>query len=221
MEFELCILEFWTIMIRVGLTGGIGSGKTTVAKIFELLGVPVYYADDAAKRIMSEDEHLKSAIKRQFGEAAYKNGELDRSFLSSKVFNDPYQLEILNSLVHPATIRYAANWMNQRLTESGGRIAYTLKEAALIFESGSAEQLDYVIGVSAPLELRIKRTMERNNTSYDEVIKRMNNQVDEKIKMKLCDFIIHNDEQQLLIPQVIERHEKLLRIAKEKEVNTI
>lgn len=206
-------------MIKVGLTGGIGSGKTTVAKIFELLGVPVYYADDAAKRIMSEDEQLKSAVKREFGDGAYKNGELDRSFLSSKVFNDPFQLEILNSLVHPATIRDATHWMNQRLAESAGRIAYTLKEAALIFESGSAEQLDYVIGVSAPLQLRIKRTMERNNTSYDEVVKRLNNQIDEKIKMKLCDFIIYNDEQQLLIPQVMELHEKLLGVAKEKLVN--
>jgi len=203
-------------MLRVGLTGGIGSGKTTVAKIFELLGVPVYNADDAAKRIMNEDDQLRSAIKRQFGEAAYKNGELDRSFLSSKVFNDPFQLEVLNSLVHPATIRDASHWMNQRLAESGGRIAYTVKEAALIFEAGSAEQLDYVIGISAPVELRIRRTMERNNASYGDVVSRMNNQVDEKIKMKLCDFILYNDERQLLIPQVIELHERLLGMAKEK-----
>jgi dephospho-CoA kinase len=215
-------LVFWnfilTVMIKVGLTGGIGSGKTTVAKIFELLGVPVYYADDAAKRIMNEDEELKTAIQKHFGRDSYKNGELDRTYLASKVFNDSFQLEILNSLVHPATIRDAARWMSQQFAESGGQTPYAIKEAALIFESGAAEQLDYVIGVYAPAELRIKRTMERNNSSYDEVVKRMNNQMDEKIKMKLCDFVIFNDEQQLLIPQVIELNEKFQRLAKEKEM---
>ncbi|HET9826319.1 MAG TPA: dephospho-CoA kinase [Chitinophagaceae bacterium] len=196
-------------MLKVGLTGGIGSGKTTVAKIFELLGVPVYYADDEAKRIMNEDEELKKSIQRQFGENAYKNGELDRTYLAARVFHDPFQLEILNSLVHPATIRDAAKWMNQQ------DAPYTLKEAALIFESGAIEQLDYVIGVYAPLSLRMKRIMERNGVDQEEVIKRMNNQIDEQIKMKLCDFVIHNDEQQLVIPQVMELHQTLLRLSRE------
>jgi len=197
------------VVRKIGLTGGIGSGKTTVAKIFELLGVPVYYADDAAKRIMNEDEDLRAAIQKQFGESSYKNNELDRAYLSAKVFNDPFHLEILNSFVHPATIRDASKWMNEQQTP------YAIKEAALIFESGSAEQLDYVIGVDAPFELRIKRTMERNNISYDEVVKRMNSQLDDKIKMKLCDFILQNDEQRLLIPQVIELHQKLLMLTEE------
>src|ERR1043165_3634636 len=135
-------------MMNIGLTGGIGSGKTTVAKIFELLGIPVYYADDSAKRIMSEDEDLKTAIQNQFGKEAYQNGELNRAYLSAKVFSDPSQLEVLNSIVHPATIRDAAKWMARQKTP------YTIKEAALIFESGSAEQLDYVIGVYAPAPLR-------------------------------------------------------------------
>ncbi len=196
------------MILKIGLTGGIGSGKTTVAKIFELLGLPVYYADEAARRIMNEDENLKAAIRKQFGKASYKNDELDRSYLATKVFNDPFQLEILNSFVHPATIRDAAAWMNAQKT------SYTIKEAALIFESGAAEQLDYVIGIYAPVQLRIKRTMERDNVSYEEVIKRMNNQLDENIKMKLCDFVLQNDEQQLLIPQVVELHQKLLKLAK-------
>ena len=191
-------------MIKIGLTGGIGSGKTTVAKIFELLGIPVYYADDAAKRIMNEDEELKTAIQKQFGKDAYDNEGLDRTFLSAKVFTDPVQLEILNSLVHPATIRDAAKWMSQQKT------SYTIKEAALIFESGSTEHLDYVIGVYAPTQLRIKRAMERNHLSHEEVTQRINKQLDENIKMKLCDFVIYNDEQHLLIPQVIELHKKLL-----------
>ena len=196
-------------MLKIGLTGGIGSGKTTVAKIFELLGVPVYYADEAAKRIMSEDEELKRSIQKQFGEAAYKGGELDSAYLSSKVFQDPFQLEILNSLVHPATLRDAANWMGRQKT------AYTIKEAALIFESGSSEQLDYVIGIYAPASLRIKRTMERNGIAYEEVVKRMNSQIDERIKMKLCDFVIYNDEEQLVIPQVLRLNQQLLELAGE------
>jgi len=198
------------MVLRVGLTGGIGSGKTTVAKIFELLGVPVYYADEAAKRIMNEDEELKKSIQKQFGEAAYKGGELDRAYLSSKVFNDPFQLEMLNALVHPATIRDAANWMDRQQT------AYTIKEAALIFESAASEQLDFVIGVYAPVDLRLKRTMHRNGVSREEVVKRMSNQIDERIKMKLCDFVVYNDEEQLVIPQVLQLNQTLLQLAREK-----
>ena len=197
-------------MIKIGLTGGIGSGKTTVAKIFELLGIPVYYADDAAKRIMNEDEELKTTIQKRFGKETYINGELNRSYLSAKVFTDTFQLEILNSLVHPATIRDAGKWMAKQ------RTSYVIKEAALIFESGSAEQLDYVIGVYAPASLRIKRTMERSNLSYDEVKQRMAQQLDENMKMKLCDFVIYNDEEHLLIPQVIELHQKLLNLQGQK-----
>jgi len=195
--------------LRVGLTGGIGSGKTTVARIFELLGIPVYYADDAAKRLMNEDEELKSAIKEKFGTGSYKNNELDTEYLAGRVFNDPIKLEILNSLVHPATIRDAGRWMNEQ------RSHYTIKEAALIFESGSAGQLDYVIGVSAPLALRIKRIVDRNHISEQEVRKRITNQLDEDLKMKLCDFILYNNEEKLLIPQVIELHRKLLSLAGE------
>jgi dephospho-CoA kinase len=211
LEVGICVLELHPgNMTKVGLTGGIGSGKTTVAKIFEMLGVPVYYADDAAKRIMNEDEELKKAIEDQFGAAVYKDGELDRDYLASKVFRQPQQLELLNALVHPATIRDAVSWMEQQKT------AYTIKEAALIFESAAAEQLDYIIGVYAPTELRIRRTMERNNVTREEVLRRMDNQLDEKIKMKLCDFVLYNDEQQLLIPQVIQLHQKLLAISEKK-----
>jgi dephospho-CoA kinase len=189
--------------LRVGLTGGIGSGKSTVAKVFEVLGIPVYYADEASKRIMHSDAELVSRIKKQFGEKAYQAGELNRAWLAEKVFNDPYQLDLLNAIVHPATIRDANTWMATQHSP------YVIKEAALIFESGSSENLDYVIGVYAPASLRIQRTMERNKMTREEVLKRMSRQLDEDIKMKLCDFVIKNDEQESVIEQVIKLDAKI------------
>lgn len=195
-------------MLKVGLTGGIGSGKSTVAHVFELLGIPVYYADAAAKEIMNTDAALKEAIKKEFGEETYKNDTLDRSYLASIVFKDKVRLEQLNSLVHPATIRNAESWMQQQTTP------YAIKEAALFFEAGSAGDLDYIIGVYTPKALRIQRTMLRDNTTKEEVEKRMKNQLNEEIKMRLCDYVIKNDEQQLVIPQVLALHEQFLQQAK-------
>jgi dephospho-CoA kinase len=194
-------------MIKVGLTGGIGSGKSTVAKVFESLGIPVYYADDATKRLMNTNDTIKTAIISQFGEATYKNGELDRKYLASIVFDDTEKLALLNSITHPVTIRDAELWMKKQNSP------YIIKEAALLFESGAAEHLDYIIGVSAPENLRIERVMKRDTVSKDEVLKRITRQMEEVEKMKRCDFIITNNEQQLVIPQVISLHEKLLDIA--------
>ena len=194
-------------MIKVGLTGGIGSGKSTIAKVFEVLGIPVYYADDAAKKLMNTDEELKKKIQLQFGNDAYKDGKPDRKHLSEIVFNNPEKLQLLNALVHPATLKDAEKWMQNQST------AYSLKEAALIFESGSHEHLDYVIGVTAPTPLRIQRTMQRDGLTREEVIARMDKQMDETIKMKLCDFVIKNDEQEMLISQVLQLHEKLLSLS--------
>ena len=200
------------MVLRIGLTGGIGSGKTTVAKIFEVLGIPVYYADAAAKRLMNEDEELKKIIIDHFGKDSYSNGKLNRSYIASIVFNNKEKLELLNSLTHPATIRDANNWMQKQ------KSPYVIKEAALIFESGSAEHLDYVIGVFTPAPLRIQRTMDRDKLTREEVLQRMSKQIDEEIKMRLCDFVLINDEQQLLIPQVLELHRTLLaRIKKDYE----
>lgn len=195
-------------MLHIGLTGGIGSGKTTVAKIFEVLGVPVYYADDASKRLMHQDEDLKAALVKNFGEGTYKNGELNRSYLASIVFNNPEKLSLLNSIVHPATIRDAAEWMQKQTAP------YTIKEAALIFESGSHAQLDKVIGVQAPLAMRMLRVMQRDSVTREDVLKRLDKQLDENIKMRLCDYVINNDEQELLIPQVLKLHNQLLSLAK-------
>jgi len=195
-------------MLRVGLTGGIGSGKSTVAKIFEVLGIPVYYADDAAKHIMNTDEELKKEIIQQFGKQSYINDQLNRPFIAALVFNDKEKLELLNSLTHPATIRDANRWMQQQTSP------YTIKEAALIFESGSAQHLDYVIGVYTPLPLRVKRIMNRDQITKEEVQQRMSRQIDEDIKMRLCDKVIVNDEQQLVTTQVLQIHEQLLSMSK-------
>lgn len=197
-------------MLKIGLTGGIGSGKSTVARIFETLNVPVYYADEAAKRLMNEDKEIIEAVIRHFGKESYINGKLNRPYIASVVFNDKEKLELLNFITHPATIRDANEWMAKQNSP------YVIKEAALLFESGSAEYLDKIIGVYAPASLRILRTMERDNISRDEVIKRMNRQIEEEIKMKLCDFVIVNDEQHLVIPQVIKLHEQLSKSVLEK-----
>ena len=195
--------------IKVGLTGGIGSGKTTVARIFEVLGIPVYYADDAAKRIMNEDEDLKKQIIRNFGPDSYKDGVLNRPYVANIVFQDKTKLAILNSLVHPATIRNSLQWMKQQ------NAPYAIREAALIFESGVQGQLDYVIGVCAPLEVRLERAMKRDNLTREQVLERMDRQINESIKMKLCDFVIVNDCKKALIPQVLRLHEKLLAVSRD------
>jgi dephospho-CoA kinase len=191
-------------MLKVGITGGIGSGKSTVAKVFEVLGIPVYNADDASKKLMNTDDTLKEKIQLAFGKAAYTNGLLNRPYIASIVFNNPAQLALLNAIVHPATIKDAAGWMQRQSAP------YAIKEAALIFESGSQQTLDTVIGVYAPSALRIHRVMQRDKVSREEVINRMNKQIDETIKMRLCDYVICNDDQQLVIPQVVKLHEQLL-----------
>lgn len=192
-------------MLRIGITGGIGSGKSTVAQIFNVLGIPVYSSDDAAKRLMNEDKELKNNIVKSFGKESYSNGKLNRKYLAEQAFRDRTKIELLNSLVHPATIKDAIGWMEKQTAP------YVIKEAALIFESGSDKFLDAVIGVKSPLSLRIERTMKRNNVTANEIEARIKLQMDEDEKMALCDYIIVNDERQMLIPQVLLLHEKFLK----------
>ncbi|MFN2457300.1 MAG: dephospho-CoA kinase [Chitinophagaceae bacterium] len=194
-------------MLKIGLTGGIGSGKTTVAKIFEILGIPVYYADAASKRLLQSDKNLIADIKKNFGEDVYTHEQVNHSRLAAIVFNDPQKLQLLNKLVHPPTIKDAEEWMEQQTTP------YVIKEAALLYESGSVQQLDYVVGVQAPKHLRMKRAIDRDKVPKEEILNRMQQQIDEDIKMKLCDFIIENDEQELVIPQVLILHETFIKLA--------
>jgi dephospho-CoA kinase len=198
------------LMLKIGLTGGIGSGKSTVAKVFELLNVPVYYADEASKRLYHTDKQLMADIKKYFGEDVYTGGLLNRSKLAELVFNNPEKLELLNQLVHPPTIRDAEEWMRKQ------NAPYIIKEAALLFESGSVAGLDYVIGVKAPLLIRLKRAMDRDGVSREQVLNRMDRQLDEEIKMRLCDFIIDNGEQKLVIPQVLALHDRFLKMDEQR-----
>ena len=196
-------------MLKIGLTGEMGSGKTTVSKIFSVLGIPVFYADDIAKTIMNEDEGLKQSIIHLFGRGAYINDQLNRKYIASVVFKDKYKLDQLNALVHPVTIAAADKWMREQTT------AYVIKEAALMFEAGAAAHLDYVIGVYAPQHLRLQRVMHRDGTTREDVLARMNRQLDETIKMKLCDFVVVNDEQQAVLSQVLLLHRKFLTMAEQ------
>ncbi len=190
-------------MLRIGLTGGIGSGKSTVARILETLGIPVYYADDAAKQIMNTDEGLKQEIRKHFGDASYVDDRLDRKYLAGIVFKNAEKLELLNSLIHPVTIRHSEDWFSRQ------QAPYAVREAALLFESGASARLDFIIGVYAPQALRIQRVIKRDGLSVEEIKSRMSRQINEEMKMKLCDAVIRNDEQELVIPQVLEVDERL------------
>lgn len=195
--------------LRIGLTGGIGSGKSTVAGIFSVLGIPVFDADSASKKIMETDSGLRSAIIEAFGEAAYLHGHLNRKYLASLVFQDNHQLERLNALVHPYAIAAAETWAQQQNSP------YVVKEAALFFEAGSTAGMDYIVGVYAPKPIRINRTMHRDGISREAVLLRMQKQIQEEIKMRLCDFVITNDDQQLVIPQVLKLHARFIQEAKD------
>ena len=195
-------------MLKIGLTGGIGSGKTTVANIFKVLGIPVFDADTVAKNLMENDPVLKKKLLAQFGPLVFEHDKLNRKWLAGIVFNDPYQLDLLNAMVHPITLSAAENWFD------GMDKPYGIKEAALLFEAGAGAGLDYIIGVFAPQHIRIQRVMQRDGLNREEVLSRIDRQVSDTIKMKLCDFVILNDDQQLLTEQVLALHHKFLELAK-------
>ena len=184
--------------VMIGLTGGIGSGKSVVAKVFATLGIPVFNADEEAKRIMQTSTEIKTKLIEQFGTDIYNVHGLDKEKLASIVFNDSFQLQLLNAIVHPVTIQAAKDWAAKQTSP------YVIKEAALIFESGAADGLFKVIGVTAPISIRIHRVMQRDGITKDQVDARMRNQISDTIKMRLCDYVIENNNQQMVIPQVLE-----------------
>ncbi len=200
-------------MLKVGLTGGIGSGKSTVAKIFQTLGIPVFDADAVAKSIMHTNGDVKAAVIKAFGETAYHDGHLNRKYIADIVFKDPFQLEILNSIVHPATMQAAEDWFQQQ------DAPYVIKEAALLFEAGSAAGLDIIIGVTAPQHVRIHRVMQRDGVGRQDVLTRIGRQIEDSIKMRLCDAVLVNDGIEAILPQVLSLHETLLKQSTDDRAN--
>lgn len=196
--------------LKIGLTGGIGSGKTLISVIFNHLGIPIYYADQAAKDLQNTDPIIRDKLIQLFGNEVYKDGYLNKVYLSSIVFSNPDKLNALNSIMHPATIHAASEWMQKQTTP------YAIKEAALIFEANANADLDYTIGVYAPKDLRLQRTILRDKVSTELVLKRMNQQMDDDQKMERCDFVIVNDEKQLLIPQVLSIHNQLITLSNQQ-----
>lgn len=207
-------LQTRTKVLKIGITGGIGSGKTTVCKMFEELGIPVYYADERAKYLMQHEHFLIDEIKKNFGEEVYDNGQLNRQLLASKVFHDKEKVKLLNSLVHPAVFRDTDRWVaEQQATQT----PYALKEAALLVESGSHNYLDRLIVVTAPQNVRLKRVVERDNVSSTDVMARMQNQLPEEEKVKLADFVIINDsDKEHLRQQVLKIHQQLVELSATK-----
>jgi len=194
-------------MIVVGLTGGIGSGKTTVAGMFEELGIPVYIADKEAKRLMNTSKVIKRKLIALFGEDAYLDNQLNRPFIASKIFNDAALLKQMNAIVHPKVGKDFIRWMKKQ--ES----VYVLKEAAIIFEHHKQSEYDYIITVTASLEQRVARVIKRDNTTKEKVLDIVSNQMADEEKIKQSDFVIVNDELENTRKQVVSVHKEILQKA--------
>lgn len=194
-------------MIRVGITGGIGTGKSTVCKIFASMGVPVLDADSLAKNIAEIDLNVKQQILDTFGKESYdKLGKYNRKYIANIVFNDSDRLKMLNNIIHPAVIDYSNKWADQHQDKK-----YVVKEAALMFESGSYKYNDINIVVNAPKEIRIQRLLLRDNSAIEDIIRRIESQMSDEERDSMADKIIMNDEQNSLIAQVYSLHQEFLK----------
>lgn len=192
-------------MIKVGLTGGIGSGKTTVARIFRTLGIPVFEADAVGRLILTDDREAIEAIEARFGHQVFKGGRIERSELARIVFADPDALRDLNAIIHPAVRNAFRSWAE---VQEG---PYVLMEAAILAETAGHQALDQVIVVTAPEPLRLARVVQRDGVEEKSVRARMANQTDETGRLAIADHVIHNDDQQLVIPQVLRIHEAFIQ----------
>jgi dephospho-CoA kinase len=195
-------------MLKVGITGGIGSGKSLVCNVFDLFGVPVYNSDEEAKKIMNTDEEVRRKIINLFGEQSYDKTGLNRAYLRNKLFKEKQLLEKMNEIVHPAVRRYFQNWCEMHQSNP-----FVIQEAAIIFESGANKFLDYVSVVYAPEKIRIQRTVNRDVTNEQSVKNIIKNQMPEKEKLTLADDIIHNYDPHLVLPQILDLHKKLVRLS--------
>ncbi len=193
-------------MLVVGLTGGIGSGKTTVASMFKQQGVPVYIADIEAKKLTNKSKIIHRKLTALLGDKTYKNGTLNKKYVAKKIFSNPELLAQVNAIIHPKVAQHFKRWLKKQ------KGAYVIKEAAILFESGSYKNCDKIILVTAPKEERIKRVMQRDNSSRDEVLERMKNQWNDEKKQKLADFIIENVNLKSTQEKVLEIHTILSKI---------
>ena len=192
-------------MIKVGLTGGIGSGKTTVANFFSELGIPVYNADLEAKKIMNSSALVKKKLIKAFGKEAYIKGKLNSTFIASIVFSDKSKLDIINNIIHPEVGKDFLSWVKKQ------EAPYVIEESAILFENDLIGHFDYIITVTAPVEVRINRIIKRDQSSKEEILLRMSSQWDDKKKIELSDYIIHNIELNDTKRQVQKLHKKLLK----------
>jgi dephospho-CoA kinase len=199
-------------MWRLGVTGGIGSGKSTVCGVFETLGIPVYHADIESRELYYTQD-LRTQIVHHFGGNMYEGNELNRKALAARVFSNPEALKLLNSLVHPRVFAHYEQWCDLH-----SHFPYTVKEAAIVFESSSYTHLHAIAGVVAPLELRVQRVMQRDGVSKEEVMARINNQMPQDRLVSLCDYTIVNDGVESLIKQVSKLHLAIMKRIQSGEV---
>ena len=192
-------------MIIVGLTGGIGSGKTTVSNIFKDLGIPVYIADVEAKNLMNSSKVIKRKLIELFGSRAYENDQLNRTYIASKIFNDDTYLKRMNAIIHPKVANHFKHWLQKQTSK------YVIKEAAIIFEHNMQSQYDYIITVIANEENRIDRILKRDNTTKDKIVSIMKHQLSDEEKVKLSDFVIINDILEHTKEQVLNIHNSILK----------
>lgn len=198
-------------MIIVGLTGGIGSGKTTVASFFEALNIPVYIADDEAKGLMKRSKVIRRKLISLFGEKAYKGDELNRPFIASKIFNDTDYLKKMNAIVHPKVASHFKRWLKKQ------NAAYVIKEAAIIFEHNKQDQYDFIIVVTSDKETRIQRVMNRDNSSRTKIEAIIANQMSDAKKVEKSHFVITNDDLESTKKQVLTTHHHILEAIKKME----
>jgi dephospho-CoA kinase len=191
-------------IMKLGVTGGIGSGKTTVCKVFGVLGIPVFYADAEASNVMSSNPLIRAGINRIAGEDFYSGGELDRKRLASLIFSNPHALKKVNSLVHPAVFENFLKWTSEQ------NAPYVIMEAAILFESGAADLVDRIATVTAPVAERVARVTRRNTLSREQVMDRINSQMDDKERIKRSDYVISNADNEMIIPVILKIHEDLI-----------
>jgi dephospho-CoA kinase len=195
---------------RLGVTGGIGSGKTTVCRIFRVLGVPVFVADAAAREVMNNDPGIRDRINSIAGKDLYSGGELDRMELARLIFNRPEMLKSVNAAVHPVVLQIFSKWADE------SDAPYVIMEAAVLFESKADTYVDRVVSISAPVEERIARVMGRNELSREQVIERIKNQLEDDEREEQSYYVINNADNEMIIPEILKIHEDMLRLA-EKE----